>query len=485
MLNAFNGSTGTVGNDFRMLQLGNNGAVTNNSAGVLSTQSGIVDGSHTGFGSYVNGNVGTTGNNNTIVHFDASTYGNTNTVSGSIFGFNMFNEHDVPDTNSVIQGININNATAGTGYRFSGMNVYNQADMDEEFRGVQITNDGDSRTATGIDVYMNANTTDDAQGLRINMTNQTTSSTTQHVRSMDVTGGLSNIFSTFLPFDNGTIDIGNNFTVSTQVASGSPLTTGVDVIQTLIQNNLQLDDTIAPGGFGLGLNGTAIINQLAFGTGVTQPTYTALLAGATVPAGSGGTLTDYQALEIVGLPSFGGSITNTNRTGIQDANTAGQDFCNGATNCWFLKVRDANAENHVGKLSINTASKTVSSNVKLEVHDGHIRNTQTTQPVATADANAGTGANCSVSGTDSHGRIDLEMGSASWASGAQCAIVFDSPYNSNPICTFSPENADAGVAPTTVQPWLATSTTDMVMFFVTADIAANEYSWTYHCVEVF
>ena len=61
--------------------------------------------------------------------------------------------------------------------------------MTEEIRSFMRNTIGNSRTSTGVDVTMDGNATDDVQGLRINMSSQT--STNQHPVSITTNGVLS------------------------------------------------------------------------------------------------------------------------------------------------------------------------------------------------------------------------------------------------------------------------------------------------------
>lgn len=482
IFSAFNQNTATVGGDFRAAQWGNDAAVTGNAAGLLTNQGGVVSGSYTGVGAYLNDDAGTTGNGNNIIYFDGGSQGASGKeIHGNLFGLSLTNSHDVPDTNTNIQPIYVNNS--GAGYRFNGLGIYNQssADMDEEIRGISMDLQGDARTGTGLNLSMQGAYIDDVHGLQVSMNNVTSSSTTNHVMMAEISGGNLGIYGVLKPFDNATVDTGNYYSSTTEIANGSPVT-GTDILQQIFQSNLILHDTIGAGPIGLGVNGMGIVHQVGFDSGVTLPYYRSLLLGTSVPTGSGGTITDAVVLELLGFSSFGGSITTTNRVGIQDAQLVTQDFCDGSvTDCWFLRVRDTNADNALPKLAINTSNYKVSSNVRLEINDGHIKTTQTTAPVATVDANAGTGATCSVGGsdTDVSGTVTIVIGTAP-SSGAQCSIAFDSAYNSTPKCSLTPTSNDAGA--NLVGYWASKTTTDLVVNFSTAAISGT-YSYDYRCDE--
>jgi hypothetical protein len=266
------------------------------------------------------------------------------------------------------RGVNIQNDAAGTGHRFTGFGAFNNADQTEEIRGFQYNTDGDSRTSTGLDIIMTGNTIDDAQGIRINVSGQTSSSTTNHVSSAQFQGGLFSVQSNFTPFAGLGVDIGNGLSVTSTIVSGFPLT-GTDQILTFLQSNLIADDDIATGPFGLDTNMMGAVSQVAVASGKTIPLLRSLLLGTSVPTGSGGTITEHVVLEILGLPSFGGSVTCPTKIGIQDSILLGQNFSDGATDIWGIRWRDVNSEHYLVRLALNTASMKVSaSNINLEVN---------------------------------------------------------------------------------------------------------------------
>lgn len=473
--NAFVSSPVTVAGDFRQLQLGNDGAVTNNAAGSLITQNGAVAKSYTGYGSYVGADIGDGTSN--LIHFDSgSNHTPARTVSGQIFGFNFSNNSIVTGTNN-INGLNVSNQ--GDGYRFSGASIYNQANMSEEAIGFRFNNQGNFRTGAGVDVNMQGAATDDVRGLRVNVTNQTSSSTTNHVQSAEFQGGTFSVQSSSVPFNNVAVDIGNGFSHQIEIANGSP-TVGTDVIQTLIQNNLLLHDTIGAGPFGLDINGVGIVNQIAFDSGIVQSVYRNVLMGTTVPQGSGGTVDTWIDLELLGLPSFGGSITNNYRIGIQDSQLVGQNWCdNVSIDCWFMRVRDQRAENLFGRIAINTVNQKVSPGVRLEIHDGHVKSSQTTAPVPTVDANAGTGATCTlVSGNDKRGKISITTGTIGVSTGSYCALAFNAAYNVSPTCMLTPASSTLSTSVYAIE-----TTTELDLGFAVAGGIASTYVLNYDCEE--
>lgn len=481
--NSFGNGT-SIGGDYRGLQFGNNASVAGNGGGNLTNQSGVVSGSYTGTGQYVNESVGTLGNGNNLVYYDSGSQGATGkTVHGNIFGLSFTSSHAAPDTGSGIQGVYINNG--GTGYRFHGLQIYNQpgADMDEEIRGATYNLQGDARTGSGLNLTMQGAYLDDVHGLQVDVANVTTSSATNHVMAAEIAGGNIAFYGKMTPFSGVGVDIGNYQSSTTEILNGSPVT-GTDIIQQIFQSNLILHDTIAPGPFGLGVNSTAIVPQIQLDSGIVLPYHRTLLLGTSVPAGSGGTITDGVVAEMLGYPSFGGSLSVDNLVGLQDSAALGQQFCDYATNCWFMRAQDTRAETLLPKLAINTPSQKVAAGVRLEVHNGHVRSTQTTDPVATVDANAGTGATCDLSNeTDSAGTIILTTGSAGWNAGIQCSIAFNTAYNTPPICVFSPVTEATIAASVILRMYINATATDLLVNFGVAAVNSTEYRWNYYCME--
>ncbi len=372
----------------------------------------------------------------------------------------------------------INAQNTGTGYRFEGIQLSNNANMTEEIRGFYFNTVGDARTATGIDAQMTGTYTDDARFIRYNLSGA--SVTNGRLAAIEGSGGVISIQSSFNPASSAFVDIGNNISVTGTVLSGSPIT-GSDMFMSFFQSNLIAGDDISLGPLGLGTTMNGFLSQVDVASGKTIPFLRSALIGTSVPSGSGGTITKHAAVQVIGLPSFGGTVTNGERIGFLEETLLGQNFCDGATDCWLLRLEDTNSENYLNKLAIGTSSKKTSTAVKLEVHDGHTRYTQTTAPTATPDANAGTGATCNVAGTDLAGSITLVTGTLGWAAGAQCAVTFNTAFGATPKCVFSPNNDNASLAGINTN--TNKTTTDLTIRFVTADIASTQYEWDYKCDE--
>lgn len=134
--------------------------------------------------------------------------------------------------------------------------------------------------------------------------------------------------------------------------------------------------------------------------------------------------------------------------------------------------------------SINIGSSSALTNTQLQVKDGHISATQTTAPIATVNANAGTGATCSVSNsTDIAGNISLTTTATSPASGAQCSIAFNKAYNVAPICTVTDTNSNSVLFSVTNGVYFTTTTTTLVINYSNADAVGHANTYAYHCIE--
>lgn len=518
-------SNGTVAGDFRHIQLGNDGPVAGNSSGVVIFDNNNITQSNTGFGYYHNGNIGSGANSfstfdqnigsgtidadfsgfnlNSSTTFLKSYSGlninNSGTLSSAgLTGVALHNTGVFTTSGAYARGMTFNNQAAG--YGLVGYSVTNDHNMSDSIQGFHFNSNGNSRTSTALDVIMSGIATDDVQGIRLNMSGQSSTNqeptgiqvnmplqtqTGQHVAALSTNNGVVGFNSQSYASSNGFVETGNNFSITTEVKAGSPLT-NTDLLLTLIQSNLLVNDDIASGPIGLDTNMLAAVSQLSVNTGKTVPLLRSFLLGTSVPQGSGGTVTEHVVLELLGLPSFGGSVTNPTRVGIQDSILLGQNFSDGATDVWGIRWRDVNSEHSLSRLALNTASMKCSSKVRLEINDGHIRSTQTTPPTITPDTNAGTGATTSIlNATDSAGFIELVTGVGPFGAGPVLAVTFDQPYNVAPIVVIYPANAQASADISNNQIFCpSASTTQFTINFGVAPILpATTYRWNYFVIE--
>lgn len=143
---------------------------------------------------------------------------------------------------------------------------------------------------------------------------------------------------------------------------------------------------------------------------------------------------------------------------------------------------DTLASGAVTKAFINGASS--ATNAPLVFKNGHIKSTQTTAPTAVVNANAGTGASCSVANaTDAAGTVSLTTTGVASSSGAECAITFNLAYNVAPICSFTPISANAIVDAVIQGTFFTTSTSAATINFANTDAIGRTYQWAYQCIE--
>lgn len=354
------GNQQDVAGDSRVINGDMGGAVAGFAAGsLIFKNNGDITKGYTGYGAFTNVNIGD-GSGVNAIGFQANFQNGD--MDGGIFGLDFNNNMNVIDGSSTIFGVNINNN--GSGYRFSGVSIGNNDDMSEEIRGFQFNTTGNSRTATALDLNMSGTYTDDARAIRINLGSAT--SINQRLNSIEANGGTLQIQSSYTPSGTGgPVDIGNNISVNAIVSAP---TSGFDTFMNFNQANLQVDEDITTGPIGLNTTMNGFLSQVVVASGKTVPLLRSLLVGTSVPAGSGGTIPEHVVIDILGLPSFGGSVSNPTRIGLQDANLLGQNFSDGATDAWFIRNQDPNTENHLSKLAIGTASKKVSNaDVALQI----------------------------------------------------------------------------------------------------------------------
>ncbi len=133
-------------------------------------------------------------------------------------------------------------------------------------------------------------------------------------------------------------------------------------------------------------------------------------------------------------------------------------------------------------LAVN--SGVAAANAALVFKNGHLKSTITTAPTAAPNANAGTGATCTLAtATDAAGVMTLTTTAVAPSLGAQCALTFNAAYNVAPICVFSPGNANTAVSAPISGVYVTTSTTLMTVSFAAADVAGGVYVLAYHCME--
>lgn len=127
---------------------------------------------------------------------------------------------------------------------------------------------------------------------------------------------------------------------------------------------------------------------------------------------------------------------------------------------------------------------TAATNAVLVYKDGHAKSSQTTAPTAAPNANAGTGATCTVANaTDSAGVLTLTSTAVSPSTGAQCAVSFNKAYNVAPVCVLTPASANSALLAVASAPYLTSATGTLTVNFAALDATGHAYVWNYSCVE--
>lgn len=112
--------------------------------------------------------------------------------------------------------------------------------------------------------------------------------------------------------------------------------------------------------------------------------------------------------------------------------------------------------------------------------NSHLKSTQTSPPTATVQANAGTGATCSISAgaTDIKGQINVTTGTIGISTGSYCQLGFVVAYGAAPICALTPAGSTLSTSA-----YVTSSTTTMDVNFAVAGGITSSYLVNYHCIE--
>jgi len=372
------GMNGNVSGNYTWFNLSNNG--TADSFNLLNvTQNNTITNNYQGINQQINADVG---NGNDVINFYTANINSGNSIGANVNVISFSNASPLTGNNG-INGIDINNQSAGTANRYNAYNSYNSANITEEIGGFRHNSTGDARTGYGFDTNISGNYTDDVRGMRINLSATSTNSDINGfeldvsgstapsghvVNALSINGGKNQINGQYNPESGLGFVIGNYLGMTSTVNS---TLTGDEFLQQIIQSSLILNSSVSAGPYGLGLTGIAAVNQLDIDSAVTQDFYRAVLLGASNPSGSG-TLNNYVGLEVLGFPSFGGGITVNNKVGIRDFNGLGQTFCNGVSDCWMYQAIDSNAHNwFAGDLVLGGTTGLPTGSYKLDI-DGNM-----------------------------------------------------------------------------------------------------------------
>lgn len=131
----------------------------------------------------------------------------------------------------------------------------------------------------------------------------------------------------------------------------------------------------------------------------------------------------------------------------------------------------------IGEIQLG-AGAVSGTNVLLSIKGGHIKVAQTA-PTATVNANAGTGATCTVANaTDTAGLVTITTGSIGVSTGAYCGVNFNKAYGVAPICVLTPASSTLSTSV-----YVTSSTTVMTVNFALAGGLTSAYALNYHCLE--
>lgn len=119
------------------------------------------------------------------------------------------------------------------------------------------------------------------------------------------------------------------------------------------------------------------------------------------------------------------------------------------------------------------------SDGRFALVNSHLQSSQTTAPTAVVNANAGTGATCTVSNaTDMAGKITIVTGTLGVSAGSYCDVTFNAAYVTAPICTLTPASATLSTSV-----YVTSTTTTLSPSFAVAGGISSTYVLNYNCVE--
>jgi hypothetical protein len=351
--------TNTVGS-LVGLDILNNGAVSNFAQLIRLNSNGVITKGLDVVSANISGNVGD-GSGVNLSGLNLSIQ-STVTVDGNIFGLNVSNDATFTGGTNGFWGGNVVNQ--GAGYSYNGYSSGNYDNMTEQIVGFNHNTTGSSRTSTGLNITMDGNATDDAQGIRVNVNNQTSS--TVRVRSMDISGHTFSFNNLYRPLSGLFVDTGNNNFTELRVANGSPVT-GTDA---LINNNIVaflVEDDIAIGPVGLGQAHTSIISLLGVADTKTIDLIRGLIVVASVQDpgyADAGTVDRFEAIVYAGALAGGGDTVINTAIGL----FMPTGFDGYAGNNWGLRVQGSTADNYLNRLAIGTVSETAAVGLSLDVN---------------------------------------------------------------------------------------------------------------------
>lgn len=380
--------TGNVGSSFRAnynqfdgnangavggFEFNYSGTITGNSFnGSRISMNGTADG-YTG--SYLNLQ-GTINN-----QAEQLTLNNSATIGGSYFVLNGGNSGNITNDFFLTNYFNNGSANSVRGFNFSNSGTLNQF-----FNGVSLSNSGINDQSQGFTYFDNSSSLTSKTGVLISLSGDAPNI---NALSINVSGATSTNRKQAATFEGGTLNYNMeyesfssspylvdpvNVLLSTlHVVSGTPIT-GTDPLNWLMGANLVAEDDLGTSAFGLGFVSFGNVGQTAITVGKTVTTWTGNVTGFSVPdLGQGvGDMTNAYIYRSVGAIPGGGSINIANLYNFYVDPLA---VSMAPTNAWGF-YNDANCDNFVNKLAINTGSKKISGTNLLELDGGTVSFTE-------------------------------------------------------------------------------------------------------------
>lgn len=402
-------------------------------------------------------------------------YGNGTSTPGNYIGFDVGPSFLAPMNNMLGLNVYTNNdlvnfsgANASVGnsgltiQNFSGFNVYTNT-SGTNFNGVNINGQGTYNNVNGVNIDVTQFTTPYAVGLNNR-------------------GALQSSYEYTLPGSPGYYQV-NYLGSGAIVQSGVPVQAFGFGLNAAALFTFQDDFTDTISGLNLGWTSVGFVGTLAGSPGKTASAVNGALAGFGVPPDStGGTVTEVTLFRAAGLLGQGGTISIDSTYAFK----TDLALCTFATNCFGLYLQDENQSNwvagtmQIGGSSFTAPTQTLEIEGSTLLRDGHLLSTQTSLPSTAPQAAAGTGATCSVSGTDTSGKLTLVTGNAGWASGDQCIVTFNDAFPADADCVLSPANSSSALGAANI--YFTSSAAEFRVSFVVADVAPTAYNWNYICV---
>lgn len=380
-------NTDPVTGDFRVVVATSAGTVSNNGAGVLVFQSAAVTQSWTGYGTYVNADIGD-GMSGAAIGFDAQF--SAGTIAADVTGLSLSNSSVITGAHS-IRGVNLQNT--GNGGSFSALAASNSGDMADSIQGLSFVSSGDGRTGTALDANYSGAFVDDLNGLRLNMQPSVAGSLSGAslqlsgvidnsanglqigmggVTADSVTGISVNMNGAVTSDPQGVVgfssdsriginastqlmpalgfQIGNRVECLFTIPPGSPVT-GTDSLGNNFAGDLAAQDDLAIGPAGIGWNSVGFIASVGVAVGKTVGKATVFLPAMSIPDPgftTGGTITELAMIRSYAPLPQGGSLSVGSLYGLKLDNQFG-NYSSIASESWGIWVGDTDADNWFAK----------------------------------------------------------------------------------------------------------------------------------------